>query len=42
MCQGSEYGTVVYARVTKSLNIGQYASIMPEYVSMCLNILEYA
>ena len=36
---GSEYGTVVYARVTQSsecLNMAQFASVMPENTSICL------
>ena len=42
MCQDSEYGTVVYERVTQSFEyIAQYASIMPENALMSLNMPEH-
>ena len=44
MYQGSQNGMVVYARVTQNfecLNMAQYAFIMPEYVSICLNVRQY-
>ena len=44
MCQSSEYGTVVYARVTQfgiCLNMAQDASMISEYALMSLNMSEH-
>ena len=35
---GSEYGTVVYARVTQSSNMSDYDSILPYNAWICLNM----
>ena len=41
--QGSEYGTIVYGRVTqKYLIMASYASVLFEYTTICLNIPQYA
>ena len=45
MCQSFEHGTVYMKGLNRVLNMsnyGQYASKMPEYVAIFLNILQYA
>ena len=39
---GSEYGTVVYARVTQSSNMSDYDSILPYNAWICLNVAQYS
>ena len=44
MCQGFEYDTVVYAKITEFriyLNVAQYAPVMPECALMSFNMPEH-
>ena len=37
MCQGFGCGRVVYLRLHRVLDMCKYGSIIPKYVSICLN-----